>query len=93
MFLFASWHLLTFLAQTDSTRMPAPKAALLLVLCAGIGIGSLVGAFASAERLQQYSAIIGTANPWVARIACLLGVLVGMCGAAASAASLLGYLD
>lgn len=93
MFDLTALQFVNLLAQSDSTRMPAPKAALLLVLCAAIGLGSLAGVFASAERLQQYSGIIGTSNPWVARIACLLGVLVGFLGALAFAASLLGYLD
>lgn len=93
MLIFASLRYLSFLAQTESTRMPAPKAALLLTLCAAIAIGSLVGVFASAERLQQYSGIIGTSNPWAARIACIFGVIVGLLGATATGASLLGYLD
>jgi hypothetical protein len=69
------------LAQSDATRMPAPKAFLYMVICIAIGIASLVGAFASNETLQSYASIIGTKNPVAARVACIFGVLVGFfCG-------------
>jgi hypothetical protein len=78
------------LAQEDS-RMPLPKAVLLFLLCLLIGLASLIGVFLPAETLRKFSHVIGTENPLVSRIVCLLGAIIGLAGTAAFGASLLGY--
>ena len=85
-------YLITLLLAQEDSRMPLPKAVLLFLLCLLIGLGSLVGVFLPAETLRKFSHVIGTENPLVSRIVCLLGAVVGLVGSAAFGASLLGYL-
>jgi hypothetical protein len=86
--MFAS---LLLFAQAES-RMPAPQAFVIMVICLVIGVGSLLGLFASNRTLRSFAGIIGTENPLVGRFACFFGVLVGFFGAAAFAANLLGFI-
>jgi hypothetical protein len=57
-----------------------------------VGILSAVGLFASGQTLESLAGIIGTKNPLVARIVCVLGVLVGGIAVLVSSLSLLGKL-
>ena len=57
-----------------------------------VGVISTVGLFSSKETLESMSGIIGTKNPLVARIACGLGVLVGIFAVLVSVLAFLGVV-
>jgi hypothetical protein len=61
------------------------------VVCLFGSVVSARGAFASREKLLSMSKVIGTKNPVVARIVCLVGLVV--CTAAGVGAILLAVLS
>jgi hypothetical protein len=72
--------------------MPAGTAVAILLFFGCVALFSTVCLFASNATLRSLSGVIGTQNPLVARVACLLGALVGWGAVAAAAASLAGWL-
>jgi hypothetical protein len=81
------------LAQDDSvSRMPTGKAIAGIGFFGVVGVGSLIGIFASNATLESYSSVIGSKNPLVARALCVLGAVVGLGGAALFGMHLAGVL-
>ena len=78
-------------AETDS-GLPAGKAIAIMLIFGSVALVSLGGLFASKKTLESMAGVIGTKNPLVARIVCILGLGVGAIGVLVSALSLMGKL-
>ena len=78
--------LLKCLIFAESKAMPIEKKIGIIVLFGALGVISTMGLFASSSKLEKMAGLIGTKNPIVARMVCVLGALVGL-GAVALVAS------
>jgi hypothetical protein len=68
---------LALLAESqDPSKLPAGTALLLLLFAGGIGAASLLGAFLPSSILMNYAEQIGTKNPLVARILCIVAAVI-----------------
>ena len=76
----------------ESSEFPKGTAIAMMLFFGAVGLISTVGLFASKETLESMSGIIGTKNPLVARIACVLGVLVGIIAVLVSVLAFLGVV-
>jgi len=81
-----SW---TALADSD---LPVEKGIAMIVFFGAIALFGTVAVFLPAEKLQALSGFIGTQNPVVARVVCILGAIVGWGAVAVTIASLSGAL-
>jgi hypothetical protein len=73
--------------------MPAPEALIILLFSFGVLAFCFAGMCAPDKTLVGLAHIIGTKNPKVSRIACIVGVVFGALGTLSAGAMLLGLLD
>jgi hypothetical protein len=79
-------------AQTTNNNLPTGKAVAMIVFFGAVVLTSLAGLFASRERLESMSGVIGTKNPLVARIVCAIALLISSGAVLAGVLSLLGKM-
>lgn len=81
-----------FTLFADSSHFPKGKAIAMMFFFGTAAVISACGLFASKEKLESMSGIIGTKNPLVARIVCGFGVVVGIVAVLVSVLAFLGVL-
>ena len=80
------------LLLAESSDLPVGKAVAMILFFGAIGVFATVCAFAPRRTLTDYANIIGTKNPTVARIVCLVAAIVGWGVVLATVLSLSGAL-
>jgi hypothetical protein len=79
-------------AQTEDKGFPKGKAIAMLAFFGAADVVSVLGLFASTERLKAMAGVIGTDNPMVARVVCFIAVLVCSGAVLVSVLALVGML-
>lgn len=82
---------MSWTALADS-ELPVEKGIAMIVFFGAIALFATVAVFLPGEKLQACAGFIGTQNPLVARIVCILGAIVGWGAVAVTVASLSGAL-
>lgn len=85
--------LMSICLMADSARLPLGKGIAMILFFGPVGLFATIAAFSKRETLVRWAEIIGTKNPLVARIVCVIGAVVGWGAVAATIASLSGALD
>lgn len=89
--LLAVQKTLLLLAE-DSSHLPAPTAIAMMVFFGCVAVFATVALFQPAATLRGLAHVIGTENPLVARVVCVLCAVVGWGAVGLAAASLAGWL-
>jgi hypothetical protein len=79
------------LLASDSD-LPIGKGVAMIAFFGAVAIFATIASFSSRDTLVSWAAVIGTNNPLVARIVCIVSAVVGWLAVAATAAELSGLL-
>jgi len=85
-------HTPFLLLAEQTSGLPAGKAFAMIVFFGAVALFATVALFLPSAALRGLAGVIGTQNPLVARIVCLLCALVGWGAVVLAAASLAGWL-